>query len=271
MPKLPALFDPLPLLSSMPDVVRLPPLFCANVLFCRPPGVCSRSLTFQLALQLQTVAFSPDVQSAPRPAPPRRHASACAHESHTEDENKSESSPAISMADYGEGSTGIAVTHDGGRSSQGRAGCGLGVTRGRARTFDNKPFVPRPDLEDFSLGNAANDAHGNAWWEPFERAPPGGREERRINGCGKDALGRVEASPNAGHGRGGSMSTSPSPHERLGVDAGSRQLVPPIAVDMPARKFGNGDMVMVATLLAHPESLLKVSGGSACSWIALLL
>lgn len=174
------------------------------------------------------------------------------------------------MADYSERSTGRAVTHDGEGASQGRAGCGLKDTRGRARTFDNKPFVARPDLEDFSLGNAANNINGNAWCGPFERAPEGEREERSPNECGKETLGRVEASLDAGHSRRGIMSTSPSPHRRLAVNAGSRQLVPPSAVSIPARKFGNEDMVMVATLLAHPESLLKVSGGSACSWIALL-
>ena len=224
---------------------------------CRPPGVCTRSLTFQLALQLETVAFSPDVQNAPRPLSPRCHAPTCAHESHAEDANSFGTSPTINIAEYGVRRTGRAVTCDGRGASQGRAGSGLRITRGRARTFDNKPFVIRPHLEDFSLAHTSN---GNAWWRQFGRAQGGGKEGRGPNEYGKQALRRVEASVNAGHSRGGNRSSSPTPHGRL-VDAGSMQSVPSNATDVPAKRFGNEDMVMLATLLAHPESLLKVSGG----------
>lgn len=226
----------------------------------RPPGVCARSLTFQLALQLETIAFSPDVESTPKPPPPPRcRASAYTPGSHAEAANSLETPLTTNMADYSECGTGRAVTHDGAGASQDRAGCGLRISRERARTFDNKPFVLRPRLEDFSIGDAADDANGNAWWGgALERTPGGRREGRRPNEGGKGALGRVDASSKVGHSRGRNMSTSPAaPYRRLGGDAGPRQSVPPTAVDIPARTFGNGDMVMVANLLAHPESLLK--------------
>lgn len=230
----------------------------------RIPGVCARSLTFQLALQLETIAFSPDVEKAARPPPPRCHASMYAHGSHAEAAQNLETPPTINKADCSECGTGRAVTHDGGSASQDLAGCGLRVSRGRARTFENKPFVLRPRLEDFSLEDVTDDTNGNACWAgTLERARGGGgREGRRPKEGGREALGRVDAPSNVGHSRGGNMSASPAPYGRLGGDdAGPRQLVPPNAVDIPARQFGNGDMVMVANLLAHPESLLKVSGG----------
>lgn len=263
----------LPLLCA-PTFTPSPPLvpqrFMASsplvpqLLSCRPPGVCARSLTFQLALQLETIAFSPDVESTPKPPPPPRcRASAYTPGSHAEAANSLETPLTTNMADYSECGTGRAVTHDGAGASQDRAGCGLRISRERARTFDNKPFVLRPRLEDFSIGDAADDANGNAWWGgALERTPGGRREGRRPNEGGKGALGRVDASSKVGHSRGRNMSTSPAaPYRRLGGDAGPRQSVPPTAVDIPARTFGNGDMVMVANLLAHPESLLKVSRG----------
>lgn len=145
-------------------------------------------------------------------------------------------------------------------ASQGRAGCGLRVSRGQARTFENKPLIDsRPHLEDFGFAHTAN--NGSALWRPFDRDQGGGRQERSPNESGKRAVGRNEALASAGNSRGANTSTSPPPHGRVVVNDGPMQPVPSNTVDVPAMRFGTGDMVMVANLLAHPESLLKVGRG----------
>ena len=118
-------------------------------------------------------------------------------------------------------------------------------------------------MEDFCFTHSAN---GDSSCGPFERAQGGGREERRPDGSGKGAIGCVEAHVNSGHRHscGDLFTSSPTPHGKLVGYAGSKALIPLASSNnvagAPAKNFDDGDMVMVANLLAHPESVLKVSG-----------
>ncbi|CAN0013977.1 unnamed protein product, partial [Ectocarpus sp. 8 AP-2014] len=205
----------------------------------RSPGVDQRSPVFQQALQLETIAFSPDVQTPPRSTPSE---SPCrgSGSSLKYDASGERPQPATSIC-HGQSASWRALAC----GDQERKGLGMsssperGAGRPKRRTdIASKPH-PRPCDELESLEHTR-------------------REEREQEQQVRDVGGTYFATPEL-HYYGVVKSIPSPPHFTTTKPDGSMSVTPaPLHVASEASTlFDSGDMIMVAGLLAHPECSLK--------------
>lgn len=205
----------------------------------RSPGVDQRSPVFQRALQLETIAFSPDVQTPPRSTPPE---SPCrgSGSSRMYDASRIRPQPATAIC-HGQSASCRALAC----GDQERKGLGMssllerGAGRQKRRTDIASKPRPRPWDE----------------LEPLERTRREEREqEQQVRGVGGTYLATQLY-------RYGVVKSTPSqPQFTTTKPDGSMSVTPaPLHVASEASiLFDSGDMIMVARLLAHPECSLKV-------------
>ncbi|CAM9467775.1 unnamed protein product [Ectocarpus fasciculatus] len=206
----------------------------------RPPGIGQRSPVFQRALQLETIAFSPDVQTPPRSTPPESPCRGSAS-SRTYDAGSARPQPATAIC-HGQ-STSCRALACGDQEREGLSTCGRpergAGPRKRRTDFASKR---RPRLCDAS--------------ESIEHTR---RDEREQEQQWSDVRGTHFAIPPELH-RFEVVKSTPSPPQCATAKAdGSMSVTPaPLHVASEASTlFDSGDMIMVAGLLAHPESSLK--------------
>lgn len=192
----------------------------------RPPGVSRKFPVFQQALQLATIAFSPDVRHPPLPAPPARPCQGSTLQHRVYELRRLKCPRTTTVTPHGRQSpspaTGRAYTSctRGQRYPPRRPG----REKGRS-CFGITP--PRPQL-----------------FGDFTFAPRGGGDGEEEAPC----------------------VTPPAPLTMTtGVD-GAITMAPAsmLAALEPSRLFDSGDMIMAAGLLDHPESSLKVCAMTSC-------
>lgn len=184
--------------------------------------MCRQSINFQRALRFKTVAFSRDIQSPELP------------------ESKPTPLPPVEVSLGGIRAVVVDNRNLPPATSSSRIkgckGCG-----GKNGAFE-KLVITRPDLDAFRLVHTPNKR------APFQENKWGGEEERPET----ESPVRVSGPVREG------TSYAPGP---CGAVARGVFLTPSVALasmPTPAEEFDSSDMVMVARLLAHPESSLKV-------------
>ncbi|CAM9269484.1 unnamed protein product [Ectocarpus sp. 4 AP-2014] len=204
----------------------------------RSPGVGQRSTVFQQALQLKTIAFSPDVQTPPLSASP-------------ESPRRGSASSRVYGASSVRPQPAMAICHGQPVSCRAlacgeieRKGLGMsrwperGTGRPKRRTiFVRKPH-PRPCDELESLEHTR-------------------REEREREQQVRDVGGTHFATELH---RYGVVKSTPSPPQFTTTKPDGSMSVTPAPLHVASEGstlFDSGDMIMVAGLLAHPECSLK--------------
>ncbi|CAM9669069.1 unnamed protein product, partial [Ectocarpus sp. 13 AM-2016] len=204
----------------------------------RSPGVGQRSAAFQQALQLETIAFSPDVQTPP-PSTPAESPCRGSGSSRMYDASSTRPQPATAIC-HGQSTSCRALAC----SDQEREGLGMtnsperGAGRQKRRTDITSKPRPRP-------------------WDEWESSERTRREERQQEQQVRGVGGKYFATPPELH-RHGIVKSALSPNTTTKQD-GSMSVTPaPLHVASKASTlFDSGDMIMVAGLLAHPECSLK--------------
>lgn len=211
------------------------------ILVSRTPGLCPRSLTFQHALQVETVAFSPDIE--PPPLPRSRSASANEPEPFRSDQRrKGVSTGNGEMRAQRTNRCDDQVEKDGCQGEK----CDRSPVKGSI--FAGRLVLGPPQLEAFRL---ASKATINSRLGLF----------RQVNGeiIWGDMFQNEETSPSVMFDSRLTPSTTLASLGGFGNDGSKAvEALTETAKKQPASGFDSGDMVMVAGLLAHPESSLKV-------------
>lgn len=219
----------------------------------RPSGINQKSILFQHALQLETIAFSPDVQLQPLRSPPMSPRRASSPSDLVRDAGRVTPPHPTAVASS---STRSRATTCWGRKDDDRhhRNGWLGqmiVDRGK----EQAPCVrrkTRPQLfDDFTFVQTAD--------RSLEHMPGGGERGRGEIRAETEARS-AETSPDSCRARAAfSSDTRSASLKRTRID----WTTPTTPASMhaalkPARRFDSGDMIMTAVLLAHPESSLKV-------------
>ncbi|CAM9357249.1 unnamed protein product, partial [Ectocarpus sp. 12 AP-2014] len=202
----------------------------------RSPGVGQRSAVFQQALQLETIAFSPDVQTPPHSTPPESPCRGSAS-SRMYDASSVRPQPATAIC-YGQSASCRALAC----GDQEREGLGMSNSpeRGAGRQERRTDIATKPRRRPWDeLESSERTRRGEREQEQQVRGVGGTHFASELHRCGvvKSAL-----SPSTTTKPDGSMSVTPAP---LHVASEASTL------------FDSGDMIMVAGLLAHPECSLK--------------
>ncbi|CAB1109001.1 unnamed protein product [Ectocarpus sp. CCAP 1310/34] len=206
----------------------------------RSPGVDQRSAVFQQALQLETIAFSPDVQTPPRSTPPESPCRGLGS-SRMYDASSVRPQPATAFCHRQSASCRALACRD-----QERIGLGMsslperGAGRQKRRTDIASKPRPRP-------------------WDELESLARTPRVETEQEQQVRVVGGTYFATPPELHRYGVVKSTPSPPQFTTTKPDGSISVTPaPLHVASAASTlFDSGDMIMVARLLAHPECSLK--------------
>ncbi len=192
---------------------------------------------FQRALQLETIAFSPDVEQQHLPAQPVHGSeSHCAHGARRPEPPTTATGAVEGLPAKRRASTcGRNAAWPGQEPARGKRTRTHVATRAPPRLLGDFTFVPIPS----SSPSASEDRR---------------REKKEI------AASCAGTAPTAFHTRGTEPAYDPVPLQHCGTPAQSVTPTPSRVREalIPARQFDSGDMLMVAGLLAHPESALKV-------------
>lgn len=210
--------------------LQLQDYFCAvssfSVRVGRPPGISRNSPVFQRALQLATIAFSPDVRHPPLPAPP---ALPC------------------------RGSTSHRVFYQPRRPTPPR------TTATTAAAHDQLSRPPYTRRAATSCTRARRDPPRRA--AAREKGRSGLRNTPRPQLFGDFTLAQTGGGDGEeGVALGEPLAAPPEPLRMATAVDGTAPMAPAsmLAALQPAKLFDSGDMIMAAGLLDHPESSLKV-------------